>query len=156
MKAYNVGAPLERIAIDITGPLPKTDAGNRYVLVVADYFTKWTEAYSIPDQEAGTVAKKLVEEFVARYGVPREIHSDQGRNFESALFQEVCRLLDLDKTRTTPLRPMEWLSGSTAPSSLCCPCSYTRTSGTGTATCLSCSWRIARAPVRSRPPQTGE
>ena len=105
MKAYNVGAPLERIAIDITGPLPKTDAGNRYVLVVADYFTKWTEAYAIPDQEAGTVAKKLVEEFVARYGVPREIHSDQGRNFESALFQEVCRLLDLDKTRTTPLRP---------------------------------------------------
>ena len=105
IKAYNVGAPLERIAIDITGPLPKTDAGNRYVLLVADYFTKWTEAYAIPDQEAGTVAKKLVEEFVARYGVPREIHSDQGRNFESALFQEVCRLLDLDKTRTTPLRP---------------------------------------------------
>ena len=105
MKAYNVGAPLERIAIDVTGPLPSTDSGNKYVLVVADYFTKWTEAYAIPNQEAETVAKKLVEEFVARYGVPREIHSDQGRNFESDLFREVCRLLDLDKTTTTPLRP---------------------------------------------------
>ena len=105
MKAYNVGAPLERIAIDVTGPLPSTDSGNKYVLVVADYFTKWTEAYAIPNQEAETVAKKLIEEFVARYGVPREIHSDQGRNFESDLFREVCRLLDLDKTRTTPLRP---------------------------------------------------
>ena len=43
---------------------------------------------------------------------------------------------------------MEWLSGSTAPSSQCCPCSYARTSGTGTATCLSYSWRIARPSMR--------
>ena len=106
MKAYNVGAPLERIGLDVTGPLPSTDSGNKYVLVVADYFTKWTEAYTIPNQEVETVAKKLVEEFVARCGVPRKTQtSDQGRNFESDLFRKVCRLLDLDKTRTTPLRP---------------------------------------------------
>ena len=81
MKSYNVGAPLERIAINVTGPLPVSDRGNKYVLVVSDYFTKWTEAYAYHNQEAETVARTLVEEFVVRYGVPREIHSDQGRNF---------------------------------------------------------------------------
>lgn len=51
------------------------------------------------------MARKLVEEFVARYGIPREIHCDQGRDFESALCQEVYRLLGLDKARTLLLIP---------------------------------------------------
>ncbi|GFU78523.1 retrovirus-related Pol polyprotein from transposon 412 [Trichonephila clavipes] len=49
---YNVGAPFERIAFDILGPLPRTVSGNKYLLVVMDYFTKWPEVYPIPDQEA--------------------------------------------------------------------------------------------------------
>ena len=105
MKTYNVGAPLERVALDVLGPLPESERGNKYILVVADYFTKWTEAYAIPNQEAATVATKVVEEFVARMGVPRQIHSDQGRNFEAAVFQEMCALLGIEKTRTTPLHP---------------------------------------------------
>ena len=105
MKISNVGTPLERIAIDITGPCTPSDQVNKYVLVVGDYFTKWTEAYALPNQEAETVARVLAEEFIPRYGVPREIHSDQGRNFESPLFKEVGRILEMEKTRTTPLRP---------------------------------------------------
>ncbi|GFT29868.1 retrovirus-related Pol polyprotein from transposon 412 [Trichonephila clavipes] len=54
---YNVGAPFERIAFDILGPLPRTASGNKYLLVVMDYFTKWPEVYPIPDQEAPTVAR---------------------------------------------------------------------------------------------------
>ena len=54
---YIVGAPMERLAMDILGPLPLTPRGNRYVLVVTDYFTKWTESYAIPNQEAATVAE---------------------------------------------------------------------------------------------------
>ena len=105
MITYNVGAPLERVALDVLGPLPTTERGNKYILVIADYFTKWTESYSIPDQEAVTVATKLVEEFVSRFGVPRQLHSDQGRNFESAVFTQMCSLLSIDKTRTTALHP---------------------------------------------------
>ena len=105
LKQYLVGCPLERIAIDILGPLPKTSRGNIYVLVIGDYFTKWTEAFAIPDQEAKTVARVLVEEFICRFGVPRQLHSDKGTNFESQLFQQVCKLLDIDKTRTTSRRP---------------------------------------------------
>ena len=56
----------------------------------------------MPNQEAITVANVLVKEFICRFGVPMEIHSDQGRNLESAVFSEMCRLLGM-KTRTTPL-----------------------------------------------------
>lgn len=86
MKQYNVGSPFERIALDIAGPFPTTENKNKYMLVVMDYFTKWVEVYAIPNQEAATVADVLVKEFICRYGVPLEIHSDQGRNFESQLF----------------------------------------------------------------------
>jgi hypothetical protein len=70
-----------------------------------DYFTKWPEAYAIPNQEAATVVEALVTNFFCRFGVPRELHSDQGRNFESRLMQEVLELLGVNKTRTTPLHP---------------------------------------------------
>ena len=99
---------MERIAaIDVLGPLPIIiiDGGNRYLLIAADYFTKWVEAYSLPNQEAVTVAGFLVKEFLCRFGTPQIIHSDQGRNFESAIFTEMCQLLGIAKTRTTPLHP---------------------------------------------------
>ena len=105
MKKYQVGAPMERVALDIMGPLPKTTRGNKYVLVVGDYFTKWIEAYPMPNQEAPTVADILTREFISRYGAPAEIHSDQGRNFESAVFQDVCKILGVRKTRTTAFHP---------------------------------------------------
>ena len=100
-----VGMPLERMALDIMGPLPRTEEGNQYILVVADYFTKWVEAFAIPDQTAMTVADVLVREVICRYGTPYQLHSDQGSDFESRLFQQVCALLEIDKTRTTPYMP---------------------------------------------------
>ena len=47
----------------------------------------------------------LVKEFVSRFGVPVHLHSDQGRNFESQVFGEMCKILGTKKTRTTPLHP---------------------------------------------------
>ena len=105
LRTYNVGAPLERVALDILGPLPDSDRCNKCSLIIGDYFSKWTEAYAIPNQEATTAARVLVGEFMARFGIPRQIHSDQGRNFESKVFQEMCKSLGMDKTRTTPLHP---------------------------------------------------
>jgi transposase InsO family protein len=70
-----------------------------------DYFTKWPEVYAIPNQEASTVVETLVTNFFCRFGIPRELHSDQGRNFESHLVQQVLQRLGVSKTRTTPLHP---------------------------------------------------
>ncbi|GBN67343.1 hypothetical protein AVEN_178525-1 [Araneus ventricosus] len=50
LQRYNVGAPFERMTLDILEPLPVTTKDNRYVLVLMDYFTKWPEAIPIPDQ----------------------------------------------------------------------------------------------------------
>ena len=55
----------------------------------------------MPNQEAMSIARKVVENFICRFDVPLAIHTDQGHQFESALFQEMCHLLDIDKTRTT-------------------------------------------------------
>ena len=87
------------------GPFPTSSKGNRYVLVIGNTFTKWIEAYAIPDQTANTVAEVVVKEFIARFGTPLEIHTDQGKNFESTLFQDICKLLEISKTRTTPYPP---------------------------------------------------
>lgn len=97
--------PFERVALDILGPLPQTPRKNQYILVIGDYFSKWTEAFPLPNQEACTVAKVLTEEWVCRFGVPRSLHSDQGRNFESTLFKELCDLLRMHKSHTSPYHP---------------------------------------------------
>lgn len=97
--------PMQLVAVDIVGPFPESESGNTYILVVADYFTRYTEAYPLPNQEATTVANKLVDEFFLRYSPPDRLHSDQGRNFESAIVTETCRLLGIEKSRTTPYHP---------------------------------------------------
>ena len=102
---FHAGYTLERVHIDIMGPLLPTPSGNRYILVIVDQFTKWVEAYPMKDQQGQTVAKLVVGEFIARFGCPVEIHTDQGRNFEGILFKEMCNLLGMNKTRTTSFRP---------------------------------------------------
>lgn len=104
-RKYQVGYPMDRVGIDIYGPLPQTERGHKYILVVGDYFTRYMEAYCLPDQQAETVAHTLVTEFIARYGTPLEIHSDQGRNFESDLFKKIMSLLSITKTRTVAYKP---------------------------------------------------
>lgn len=94
--------PWQWVAMDIAGPFPRTDRGSRYILVVTCGFSKWTEAFALPDQSAATVARVLVEELICRHGCPATIHSDQGRNFEAAVIQEICRILNIKKTRTSP------------------------------------------------------
>ena len=61
MQLVRSGYRMDRIAIDILGELPQTDRGNKYILVISDYFTKWTEALPMPNMEPLTVAKILVE-----------------------------------------------------------------------------------------------
>ena len=104
MRQFNVGYPLERVAIDILGPLSSSN-NAKYLLLVCCYFTKWLQAIPLESIDAKTVATKLIERFISVLGVPVTLHSDQGSNFESSVFHEVCNLLGIKKTRTTPGRP---------------------------------------------------
>ena len=88
---------MERVTIDILGPLPETDQGNKFILIAMDYFSKWPEAYALPNQEAVAVADVLV------YLVSCTL--TKAKIFESSVFQEVCTLLGIHKTRTTTLHP---------------------------------------------------
>ena len=105
LHSIQAGYPMQMVAVDILGPFPESDSGNSYILVVSDYFTRWTEAYAIPNQEAATVAKKLTDEFFFHYSPPEQLHSDQGKQFESQLLSEVCKLLGITKSRTTAYHP---------------------------------------------------
>jgi transposase InsO family protein len=68
-----------------------------------DYFTKWPKVYAIPNQEASTVVNAPVTNFFCHFRVRKELHSDQGWNFESWLKQEVLKYLGISKTLITPL-----------------------------------------------------
>ncbi|XP_071580822.1 uncharacterized protein [Temnothorax nylanderi] len=99
------GVLYKRLQMDILGPLPITTSGNRYLLVIVDCFTKWVEAFPLRNIRASTVAEVFVNQVISRHGVPLEVHTDQGKNFESKLFAELMNLLGIRKTRTTALHP---------------------------------------------------
>ena len=98
--SIKIGYPLERIQIDILGPLSETDRGNKGVAVVVDMYTKRPEAYALPDQEADTVAQAVMDTFVCRFGCPYGVLSDQVRNFESRTFRGLCSLIRSVKHHT--------------------------------------------------------
>lgn len=101
LQLYNTGDPMERVAIDVLGLLPETERGNKYNLIAMEHFSKRPKAYALPSQDSVTVTDILASQVFTRFGVPAELQSDDGRNFEFHVFQEVCSLLGFHKTRTT-------------------------------------------------------
>ena len=83
--------------------------GNRYALVAMDYFTKYVFTYPMQNRTAETISDCLLD-MVLRQGVPERLHSDQGRQFESAVFQSLCKRLGIEKLghHPTGLRAMAW------------------------------------------------
>ncbi|XP_064470265.1 uncharacterized protein LOC135385018 [Ornithodoros turicata] len=101
-----IDTPFKRVAIDIIGPLhPSSSRGNKFILTLMDYATRFPEAVALPSIETERVAEALVNIF-SRVGVPEEILSDRGTNFTSGLMKEVARLLSLRQLTTTPYHPM--------------------------------------------------
>lgn len=79
MRVVHSGYHLERIATYNLGELLLTKKGNKYILVVADYYTKWTESFAIPNMESTTIARVIVVKEICRIGTPAVILSDQGQ-----------------------------------------------------------------------------
>ena len=90
-----IGNTWERIAVDVM-EVPINAKGNRYILIVQDYFTKWLEAFPMPDQKANRIIDILRSRF-CRIGIPKMLHSDQGRYFESLLLSSLCESFGIKK-----------------------------------------------------------
>jgi transposase InsO family protein len=98
---------MERVVMDLLGPLPESRRGNKYLLVVSDYFTRWVEAYPLPNSEAITVAQGFIGEYISLYGLPRQIHTDRGSQFTSLLFKNICEIFRIDKNPNNGFSPTE-------------------------------------------------
>ena len=105
LRPYCAGEPFEVLSIDITGPHPKSYKGNEFIVTFVDVFSKWAEAVPVRHHTAEDVAKALLDNIICRYGCPLRLISDRGREFESALFRELCNRLEIRKIYTSPYQP---------------------------------------------------
>ena len=98
--------PFGTLYIDIVGGQGSLSLGPspKSILTMIDGLTGWAKAVPIADQSAATCARAVYAEWIGRYGVPEQLHSDRGTQFESALFTELCATFGVDKTRTTAYR----------------------------------------------------
>jgi transposase InsO family protein len=107
LQLFRAASRFELVHLDILGggSFPVTKAGHHYILVMVDHFTRYCVATPLRNQEAETVAHAFVTDWVWRFGAPMRVHSDQGRNFESTLFADMCQHLQIAKSRTLAYHP---------------------------------------------------
>ncbi len=93
----------EHIHLDLVGPLPPSE-NCIFLLTIIDRFTRWPEAYPLTDSRTPTVIKAFLD-YISRFGIPLQITTDQGSQFESNLFGELNKLLGSQRIRTTGYHP---------------------------------------------------
>ena len=99
-----VTQPLELVHMDYLSLEPSK--GNiENVLVITDHFTRYALAYPSKKKTAQATARILWDNFICHYGFPERFISDQGRNFESDLIKELCKIAGVKKVHTTPYHP---------------------------------------------------
>ncbi|XP_066990457.1 uncharacterized protein [Macrobrachium rosenbergii] len=85
-----IDTPFKRVAVDLIGPiLPRSSSGNKYILTMVDYATRYPEAIALPSIETERVAGALLS-FFSRVGVPEEMVTDRGSQFTSQMMDEMC------------------------------------------------------------------
>ena len=99
-----VSQPLELVHLDYL-TLEPSKGNIENVLVITDHFTRYALAYASKTQTAQATARILWDNFICYYGFPEQFISDQGRNFESDLIQELCKIAGVKKLHTTPYHP---------------------------------------------------
>ncbi len=93
-----VPVPFYMVGVDLIGPLKLTRQGNKYILSIIDYYTNYTEAIALPNQEAEKVVRAL-EQVFAQHGVSSVLLMDQGRNFVSHLVTSMCVLFGVERPK---------------------------------------------------------
>lgn len=97
--------PFDRVYVDIVGPLPESENGNKYILTMMDDLTRYVDFAPLVNQEASSVANVLFEQIFSRYTIPKQILTDQGRQFTGKVFKQLCKLFRIKKIQTTAYHP---------------------------------------------------
>lgn len=105
MQPTTVTEAWEKIGVDLMGPLPQSKKGNKYLLVIIDYFTKWIEMFPLKDSKTQKITSILKNEIFTRFGVPRELVSDRGPQFTSHKMEKLCRTWGVIQKFTTSYHP---------------------------------------------------
>ena len=105
MQLHSVTQPWYTIGIDIMGPFPPTFRQKKYLLVIVDYFTRWVEMFALRQTTSTDVANILINEVICRYGLPSYILSDNGPQFISNLFIDICSSLGIQRKLTAFYHP---------------------------------------------------
>ena len=97
--------PFAQWGIDIMGPLPQGKRQMKLLLVTIDYFTKWVEAEALAMITEAKVQNFVWKYIVCRFGIPRTIISDNGRQFDSRAFRSFCSNLGIKNKYSSPGHP---------------------------------------------------
>ena len=92
-------------AIDVVVINRKSSEGHNCIITMMDLFSRWVEASPQKSQTAEIVAQVILDNIVCRFGVPQKLLSDRGTNFMSNVIGELCKLLQISRTVTSPYRP---------------------------------------------------
>src|SRR6266540_3488264 len=92
----------ERWGIDIVGLLPITRKGNRYIVVVMDYFSRWLEARPLKAANADTEATFLYKEIICRFEASRILQSDKGTHFINEVIQRLTKRFKIKHSLLSP------------------------------------------------------
>ncbi|UYV64787.1 hypothetical protein LAZ67_3001966, partial [Cordylochernes scorpioides] len=98
-------SPFQRVGMDLLGRFPKSDNGNKWIIVCTDYLTRFAVTKALPTGEAKEAAKFLMEDVVLKHGAPREIIMDRGRVFQSKLIAELTNQCSSIHRFTTAYHP---------------------------------------------------
>jgi exodeoxyribonuclease III len=105
MKYSDTSRPLDRVHVDLTGPLPTTKQGHRYIMVIKDYLTKFVWLIPLKTKTAMEVAQAFVGEFVCLAGIPGRLVSDRGNEFVNQLLTNISKVMGVARISTTPYNP---------------------------------------------------
>ncbi len=105
LQSFEANGPGDRYCIDLVGPYPRTKRGKKYILTVVDAYTRYLTAIALPEKTATNVSRALIEEVFFKIGCGRSLISDLGTEFQNRILDDICRLLGVQKLRTTVHRP---------------------------------------------------